>query len=145
MNTDKHGWNDNGFHPCSSVAILCFSALRSPQRQPGKLCGKDRAYGPARDDADIGPERIGEEVRRAGVSRGKIRLKDFNGKADERSQDDRGQCRTPDFVSGQAGAEAETEGYEPDDILEGGVPITPGHVEFFPERLEEDLIRKSVR
>ena len=72
--------------------------------QPRKPCGKDRADDPARYDADIGPERIGENIRRAGVSRRKIRLQGLNGEADQSSQNDRGKRRTPEFVCRQAGA-----------------------------------------
>ena len=39
---------------------------------------------------------------------------------------------------------AKTEGNEPDNVLEGGLPVTPGHAEFLPERLEKDLIQNHV-
>ena len=61
-------------------------------RRYGAGPGKDGADSPARYDADIGPERICKEVCRAGVSRRKIRLQDFNGEADQTSQNDREQA-----------------------------------------------------
>ena len=58
------------------------TASRVDRRQPRNPCGKEWAHGPARYNADIGPERICEKICRAGVSRRKVRLKDFNREAD---------------------------------------------------------------
>src|ERR1017187_7046381 len=116
------------------------SDIRQPRKSGAKEGADDRPhYGP-----DTGSERVGKDVRRAGVARRKIGLKDFHGEAHQGAQDDRGQSSPPELVCRQEGEKTETEGNEPDDVLQGGVPITAGKAEFSPERLEEDLLQDHV-
>ncbi len=49
-----------------------------------------------------------------------------------------------DTGDGQAGAKAEAERDESDDVLSSRAPIAPGHIELRPKGFQEDLIQHPI-
>jgi hypothetical protein len=98
---------------------------------------KDRAGGAPNEDTAIGAKSVGDDVRRARVAHRKVALQELNGEADEHTQYDRYRFGSPDLARRQTSAKANAKGNEPDNGLRKRIPVSPGHTEFFPKRLEK--------